>query len=445
MRFTNVTLPYVGVEGIVPEGWARAGDGRFDRRGSEGDPTMLHEKAFPHIEIKDIKAVLAPELGLDAFPARAGTLDTAQFTWDLYTFQVQVPHLGALAADFALAQEGTWVYLVSLATRPDERDDLHTAVFIPAVEAFAPLNRQFGRLAGGAPDPGQSPTVAQQLGYKADRTLVIVHADDVGCHRDQTDGALEAMEVGMCKTGSVMVPCLDFERLVSLWQQNPELDLGIHLTLTSEWGTHYGWRPVLPESVVPSLYNPDGIMWQTEGELEAHMNVTEALMEIEAQILRVLEADLKPTHIDDHMGCYWLHPNLADGVMQLAKEYSLCMNPVDMAKMRRMGYVFPDSFWQFASNMIGEKRNPSIRKKVYNDWLRNLGPGVHQVMTHIAWMTEDYASKVRGAHFRYGDYVYWTSPETQALAEELGITFVGYQELQELQASNWTLAKEEYE
>jgi predicted glycoside hydrolase/deacetylase ChbG (UPF0249 family) len=236
-----------------------------------------------------------------------------------------------------------------------------------------------------------------------------------------------------------MVPCPDFDRVVSIWQQNPGLDLGIHLTLNSEWGTHYGWRPVLPESQVPSLYSPDGTMWQTERELREHIDVTEALMEIEAQILKVFDASLKPTHVDEHMGCYWWNPDLADGVMQLAREYGLCMMPVDMPEMRERGYVFPDSFWQFASNMIGEEGSPSIRKETYDDWLRNLGSGVHQVMTHIARMTEDYASKVQGAHFRHGDYVYWTSPETRALAEQLGITFIGYRELQRLQAENWGL------
>jgi hypothetical protein len=41
------------------------------------------------------------------------------------------------------------------------------------------------------------------------------------------------------------------------------------------------------------------------------------------------------------------------------------------------------------------------------------------------------------AHFREGDYAYWTRPETVALAKELGITFIGYRELQMLQATNW--------
>ncbi len=312
VKFKEVILTYVGVRGIVPEGWTQIGDGQFRRAASETDPTMLFERAFAHVDGAVVKDVLAREIGLDAFPERVGALEIGARTWDLYNFDHEVPYLGALRSDFALAQDGTWTYLVSLSTRPDDSDDLYSAVFIPILEAFTPLHRQVGRLAGGAPDPSEGPTLAQRLGYSADRILVIVHTDDIGYHRDQTDG-----------------------------------------------------------------------------------------------------------------------------VMQLAKKYNLCMLPVDIAKMRSMSYVFPDSFWQFASNMIGEDKDPSIRKKVYDDWLRNLEPGVHQVMTHIANVTEDYASKVPNAHFRHADYVYWTSPETQALAEALDITFIGYRELQLLQATNW--------
>jgi chitin disaccharide deacetylase len=192
---------------------------------------------------------------------------------------------------------------------------------------------------------------AERLDYSREDVLVIVHADDMGAHRDQTDGSLEAMEVGMCQAGSVMVPCPDFERLLSICQHSPELDLGIHLTLNSEWGTRYGWPPVLPRSQVPSLYNADGILWPTEGELKRHMDVHEALREVEAQVTRVLEAGVEPTHVDDHMGCYWQHPDLADGVIELARTYNLPMNPVDRDKMRKQGYLFPDAFWMFTNNL----------------------------------------------------------------------------------------------
>jgi predicted glycoside hydrolase/deacetylase ChbG (UPF0249 family) len=232
-----------------------------------------------------------------------------------------------------------------------------------------------------------------------------------------------------------MVSCPDFERVIKIWQRDPDLDLGIHLTLNSEWGKNYGWSPILPKDIVPSLYNPDGIMWQTEAKLRKHLNVTEALLEMEAQILKVLEMDLEPTHIDEHMGCYYWDEDLTAGVMQLARKYNLCMTPVDIPEMRNLGFICPDSFWQFASNMVGEESDTSIRRKVYDDWLKKLQPGIHQVMTHIALITDDFSRNVPGAYFRYGDYRYWTNPETKTLADELGIRFIGYRELQRLQAT----------
>jgi predicted glycoside hydrolase/deacetylase ChbG (UPF0249 family) len=224
---------------------------------------------------------------------------------------------------------------------------------------------------------------------------------------------------------------------LAIWQEHPELDLGIHLTLNSEWGTQYGWSPVLPKSQAPSLYNPDGIMWPTEQELREHMVLSEALQEMEAQIVRVLEAGVEPTHVDDHMGCYWQHPVLQEGAMQLAKKYNLPMNPIHIEEMRALGYVVADAVWMFTSNLFPEIVDPSIRHKTYDNWMRGLEPGVHLLLTHTARTSEDLRSKVSMAQFREGDYAYWTSPGAKALARELGITFIGYRELQRLQATNW--------
>jgi predicted glycoside hydrolase/deacetylase ChbG (UPF0249 family) len=437
MAFRHVTIASVGVQGIVPEGWTQTGDRRFDRGASEGDPTMLYQESFPYVEVDALKAVLSSELGLEAFPAPVGTVGTARFTWDLHTFEVHAPGAGTLVADFCFAQEADWTYMVSLAAHPDEYKALHRDVLLPVTHAFAPQPETFGLINGGMPDRRQEGSLVEQLGYGRDSILVIVHADDIALHRDQTDGALEAMDLGMCRTGSVMVPCPDFERTLAIWQARPELDLGVHLTLNSEWGTRYGWSPILPQSRVPSLYTEDGIMWPTEQELREHMVVSEALLEMEAQILRVLEAGVHPTHIDDHMGCYWQHPDLKQGAMQLAKQYSLPMNPIHVKEMRQQGYIVADAVWMFTSNLFPEIVDPSIRGKVYDSWMRGLKPGVHLLLTHIARGTPDLRSRIPMTHFREGDYAYWTRPETVALAKELGITFIGYRELQMLQAMNW--------
>jgi hypothetical protein len=91
----------------------------------------------------------------------------------------------------------------------------------------------------------------------------------------------------------------------------------------------------------------------------------------------------------------------------------------------------------FTTNLFPESVDPSIRGKVYDRWMRGLRPGVHLLLTHIARGTQDLRLKIPMAHFREGDYAYWTRPETVTLAKELGITFIGYRELQRLQAMNW--------
>ena len=267
-----------------------------------------------------------------------------------------------------------------------------------------------------------------------------MHADDIGIHRDQTDGAFDSMKMGMVKTGSVMVPCPDFERVASIWKDNPELDLGLHLTLTSGHRKSYRWKPLLPESKVPSLYNPDGYIWRSPKEFGQHLNIQEALMEIEAQIIKALQAGLRPTHIDTHQGTYNWHPDLAKGVMKLSLKYNLPMipHPAHVKVMRKNGYVFPDTYWMFLI-IAGEKYMPEYRKKVYDNWLRNLNPGVHQLIIHPSFMSEEYKQFVWRPYVLTGDRDYWASSETKALASELGIIFIGFKELQRLQAKNWNL------
>ncbi len=295
---------------------------------------------------------------------------------------------------------------------------------------------------GELPIHGNGPTLAEELGYTKDDVLLIVHADDIAMHVDQTDGTLDLMARDMVTSGSVMVPCPDYDRLAGLWKKNPSLDLGIHLTLNSDWGEPYAWSAVLPKHQVPSLHNDKGNLWRTPRQLMAHMDVDEALLELEAQIRKVLDAGLRPTHMDGHYGNYYMHAALAEGVAKLSRKYNLPMKPPQdlRARMRSLGYVFPDTMWMFFK-LHGEATDPRIRKQVYDAWMRELTPGVHEIVIHSSYMSDEWSVIVGrfNTYLRRGDYDYWSSPETKALAEELGIIFIGYRELQVLQARNWGL------
>jgi hypothetical protein len=116
-------------------------------------------------------------------------------------------------------------------------------------------------------------------------------------------------------------------------------------------------------------------------------------------------------------------------------------NVAHMAEMRKKGYVFPNAYWMFLL-IAGEKSHPEYRKKVYDQWLENLKPGVHQMIVHPSFMSDEYARFVWRPYVLTGDHAYWTSPETKALADERGILFIGYRKLQKLQANNWGLASD---
>src|SRR5215471_341938 len=103
-----------------------------------------------------------------------------------------------------------------------------------------------------------SPTLAERLGYAPDAKLLIVHADDLGVAHSVDAASIKAFETGQVNSGSIMVPCPWLPEIAAYARAHPETDLGLHLTLTSEWAT-YRWGPVMSKDRVPSLLNKEAI------------------------------------------------------------------------------------------------------------------------------------------------------------------------------------------
>jgi len=289
------------------------------------------------------------------------------------------------------------------------------------------------------------PRLAEQLGYSNKEILVIINIDDVGLHKDETKASFRALNFGMIKSGSIMVPCPNFNHVIKLWKENPEIELGIHLTLTCEWGVKYPWTPVLPRADAPSLYNTEGIMWRNVRELLQHARRKDINLELEAQINKIVDTGLKPSHLDYHMD-FAYHSDLFSTVMELSRKYNLPLRALkrrryklpfiknNLSSLRRKGYVFPDT--QMGIYMMGgENQSLDFRKEKYYGHLRSLKPGVHNIKVHMAFHTEE-LQNIMGKHrssIRQIDYDVWTSEDTKKIAEELGIIFIGFRPLQHLQ------------
>jgi predicted glycoside hydrolase/deacetylase ChbG (UPF0249 family) len=151
--------------------------------------------------------------------------------------------------------------------------------------------------------------------------IVIAHADDVGmCHGANTAFAAVAGK-GFITSGSVMVPCPWFREIAELAAANPQFDLGVHLTLTSEW-RHYRWRPLTGASKSTGLVDDDGYMWRTAKAVREHADPDAVEAELRAQIDTALAAGIDATHLDCHMGTA-LAAEFADLYLQLGRDYRL--------------------------------------------------------------------------------------------------------------------------
>ena len=139
--------------------------------------------------------------------------------------------------------------------------------------------------------------LAERLGVER---ALILHVDDLAMCHGANRAYLELAAHGLVTCGSVMVPCPWFGEIAEAVAADPGLDLGVHLTLTSEWA-HYRWRPLSTTRRASGLIDDDGYFWRDVASLRAHLVVEAAEAELRTQIDRAIARGMAPTHIDAHM------------------------------------------------------------------------------------------------------------------------------------------------
>lgn len=143
---------------------------------------------------------------------------------------------------------------------------------------------------------------------------LIVNADDYGMCKAANAAVAELFEGGFLKSSTIMMPCPAAEEAVKFSNDHPEYAIGIHLTMTSEWGK-YRWKPLTNGK---TLIDEEGYMWHESDQVEKNASYADLEAEIRAQIDLAHSMGMKPSHVDNHMGSLYGHYTGRFGLSKLA-------------------------------------------------------------------------------------------------------------------------------
>lgn len=288
-------------------------------------------------------------------------------------------------------------------------------------------------------------TTAERLGFTRDERVAVIHADDIGMCDAQSDGGFEALESGPATCGSLMVPCPGFAAAAERARARPELDLGVHLTLTAEW-PDLRWGPVLGAEAVPSLVDADGFLPRTAAEVVARARPDEVEAELRAQLERALAAGVDVTHVDAHMGVAFFPPFVAS-YGRLMREFRVpgfLLRP-DPAALARLGaeasLVYEQVIggleadgWPLLDGFDADSLDfaPGAGPAHNRDRLEQLGAGVSYLICHPARGGAELSAIVSDGHARDFERSFYGGEPGRQLLEELGIRTVGMRALREL-------------
>jgi predicted glycoside hydrolase/deacetylase ChbG (UPF0249 family) len=238
----------------------------------------------------------------------------------------------------------------------------------------------------------------------------IVHVDDVGMCQATLPAFAELLAAGTVTAGSVMVPCPWFPEAAAWCRANPAADVGVHLTLTSEW-SGYRWGPLSTRDPASGLLDDDGFFHRLPSAVHEQASLDAVGRELRAQLDRAVAAGIAVTHIDSHMYALF-HPRLLPLYLGLAAERRLPAlihgdAGVDHLKVLRLD---------------GAEDSMAYVKDVFSE----LKPGLTQLLLHPAIDTPELRAVTPGWRARVAEYEIFRSAELQRFLRSCGVELRGY-------------------
>ena len=296
--------------------------------------------------------------------------------------------------------------------------------------------------------------ILKKLGLNDDDRVVILHADDIGMCQASIAAFEDLNNYGLVKSGAVMVPCSWFPSVIDFTQRYRDADLGVHLTITSEWN-RYRWGPISTRNPNSGMIDKEGYFYRTAEDVQKNGKVDAVTREIEAQIVRALESGWQPTHADTHMGAV-AHMKFMKMYIQLAIKYNVppMMLRLDEDGWRNInasnrGANLDEIAVQTATQLVQSLEamgiplldnitgmpldaDPANRLDDAKAAFDRVRPGITHFVIHPSIDTPELRAIAPDWACRVADYETFQRDELRQYIEEIGVHVIGYRPLRDI-------------
>lgn len=266
--------------------------------------------------------------------------------------------------------------------------------------------------------------IASGLVAQNNEIQLLVRADDIGSFHAANVACIESYQNGIARSVELMPPCPWFFEAVEMLNANSGYDVGIHLTLTSEW-EGVKWRPLTNcPSITDEMGNFFPMVWKNDdfpngsSIQEADWDLAEVEQELRAQIEMSLKHVPHISHLSTHMGFTGFDPGLKELVEQLAEEYDLTVDGSAVKYFEGWGRGLPYEKWEdkFCENLL------------------KLKPGKYLFIEHPAKNTPEMEKVGHVGNYDVAvsrDWVtrVFTSEKVKQTIQQKGIKLISYRDL----------------
>lgn len=284
----------------------------------------------------------------------------------------------------------------------------------------------------------------KKLGFSENDRVAIIHADDVGMCQASVQAFAELDAFGLVTCGAVMVPCPWFPKAAEYAREHPQTDLGLHVTLTSEW-QYYRWGPVSTRDPRSGLLDAEGFFPHRSEEVQKQANPRAVQKEIWTQFERARQFGIALSHIDTHMGAV-VHPRFLQAYVDLARKNHLPamilrmdepallgmgLNPVTaklgarlIQQLEASGFPMADAIFQMPLNQ------PENRLDIAKAAFAALKPGITHFVIHPAVDTPELRAITPDWRGRVADYLTFQREDLRDYIRQIGVQVIGYRTIQ---------------